>query len=280
MTAAADRGIRQAIGYGALVVAAWFAYVWLGLRLIHVWHEAMVASLGLVAALAAEAAVASVAAWLLVALLRAGFGDWRRAVSVILWMTLIVVGHYVAFIENMSAREFLTRTGMGEGFAGLAAISGLYAILLAIPFIPGIEIGLLIIALYGPWGAVAVFATTNLALQAGFLAGCVSRALPFGPARLARLLTADGDVADAASQGLAARLARLWPRIGRYRYVLLGLLLNLPGNAAVGGGGGIVFLSGLSGRFAWRWYALTLLIATCPVPVLAALGVLSMESLK
>jgi hypothetical protein len=158
-------------------------------------------------------------------------------------------------------------------------------VLLAIPFVPGIEVGLLIIALYGPWGAVAVFAATNLGLQVGFLAGCLCRALPVLPAKLTRMLVdqsapADAPVAETSENGLMNRLGRLWPRISGYRYLLLGLLLNLPGNAVVGGGGGIAFLSGFSRRFSWLWYTLTILIATCPVPILAALGVLSAEALR
>ena len=55
----------------------------------------------------------------------------------------------------------------------------------------------------------------------------------------------------------------------RWRYVMLGLLLNLPGNAILGGGGGICLVAGLSGVYAPRATVLTLALAIAPLPLLA-----------
>ena len=44
---------------------------------------------------------------------------------------------------------------------------------------------------------------------------------------------------------------RLLPFLLRYRYVALALAFNLPGNAVLGGGGGIAMMAGLSGII-WR----------------------------
>ncbi len=281
MTQTAVRPRWKSVVYGGGVGLAWFVYAWLGLRLIHGYHTMLEAELGLAGALGVEIAAASLGAVVLAALLRGGLGAWQQALTIIVWMALIVIGHHVAVMENMSAREFLYRTGMGDGIGGLVVISGIYAVLLAIPFVPGIEIGLLIIALYGPLGAVAVFLATNLALLAGYSVGRLTRALPVARAKLEGILgEPEAALTHGRKHGVIARLARLWPQLDRYRYVLIGLLLNLPGNAIVGGGGGIAFLSGLSGRFAWGWYTLTILIATCPLPVLAVLGVLTMDRLK
>ncbi len=38
----------------------------------------------------------------------------------------------------------------------------------------------------------------------------------------------------------------------RYRYVLLAVLINLPGNSLIGGGGGILLAAGLSGCFRFQ----------------------------
>jgi hypothetical protein len=57
-----------------------------------------------------------------------------------------------------------------------------------------------------------------------------------------------------------------------YRYVTVGVLLNLQGTYAIGGGGGILMTAGLSRLFntiAVRW---TLIIATLPVPLLVWLS--------
>jgi hypothetical protein len=52
-----------------------------------------------------------------------------------------------------------------------------------------------------------------------------------------------------------------------YRYVTLGLLLNIPGTFAIGGGGGILMAAGLSRLFRGWIVLATLMIATLPVPL-------------
>ena len=53
----------------------------------------------------------------------------------------------------------------------------------------------------------------------------------------------------------------------RHRHLMLALLVNLPGNAVIGGGGGILMLSGLSGLFTLPRLLLTLALAVAPVPL-------------
>jgi hypothetical protein len=57
----------------------------------------------------------------------------------------------------------------------------------------------------------------------------------------------------------------------RHRYIALALAVNTPGNAVIGGGGGIMFLAGLSGIFAPLPTALSIMIAVSPVPLAVAL---------
>ena len=59
-----------------------------------------------------------------------------------------------------------------------------------------------------------------------------------------------------------ARILRDW------RYVALALLLNLPGNAVVGGGGGLAIIAGLSRIFSPGATLLTFLIGTAPIPLI------------
>jgi hypothetical protein len=47
--------------------------------------------------------------------------------------------------------------------------------------------------------------------------------------------------------------------------------VNTPGNAVIGGGGGIMLLAGLSGIFAPLPTALSIMIAVSPVPLAVAL---------
>ena len=58
----------------------------------------------------------------------------------------------------------------------------------------------------------------------------------------------------------------------RNRYVVLALLFNMPGNSVLGGGGGIAFIAGLSGRYRFWAYLLSVLIAVAPFPLLFLLN--------
>ncbi len=151
-----------------------------------------------------------------------------------------------------------------------------YVGLLAMPFVPGAEIGLAMLAAFGAAIAPLVYAATVLALSLSYTLG---RMLPLTAlARLfatLRMQRAADLVTRAAPLPRAERLAMLLegapPRVLalalRQRYLALALALNIPGNALVGGGGGIALLAGLSGLFAPLPTLLTFAIAVCPVPL-------------
>jgi len=64
------------------------------------------------------------------------------------------------------------------------------------------------------------------------------------------------------------RLPRwLVPALCNYRYVTLGIAINLPGNMALGGGGGIMIAGGISRLFQTGYAFLTIAVATLPVPL-------------
>ena len=71
---------------------------------------------------------------------------------------------------------------------------------------------------------------------------------------------------------LEAAPPRLVPTLIKYRYVAIVLILNLPGNALVGGGGGIAMLAGMSRLFSLPGFIIAIAIAVAPVPLLAFLG--------
>ena len=54
---------------------------------------------------------------------------------------------------------------------------------------------------------------------------------------------------------------------GRGRYVLLALVVNMPGSSLLGGGGGILMMAGLSRVFTPLATLVTMLIAVAPIPV-------------
>ncbi len=162
------------------------------------------------------------------------------------------------------------RIGMLVGF--LVA----YALLISVPFVPGVEIGLSLMVMEGPWIAPLIYISTVAGLSLAYAAG---EWVPY--ARLhrifedlrlkkaCRLLEAVEPLSR--TERLKALRARapawLRPVATRYRYVLLGVLVNVPGNAVLGGGGGILFTAGLSRLFLPVQTVVTLLVTVAPVPL-------------
>jgi len=53
----------------------------------------------------------------------------------------------------------------------------------------------------------------------------------------------------------------------RHRYLLLALVLIVPGNIVIGGGGGIAVADGMARLFSAPLYLVTVALATAPVPL-------------
>ena len=150
-----------------------------------------------------------------------------------------------------------------------------YAVLIAIPFVPGVEIGLALLVMEG--SAIAPF--VYLASVAGLLiAYFTGRFMPpewihrtLLDLRLTRAATLLGQInALPPAQRLALLSDKLPRRVGphllRWRYLMLALLINLPGTTLIGGGGGISLIAGLSRLFSPPATILTFFLAVLPVP--------------
>ena len=151
-----------------------------------------------------------------------------------------------------------------------------YVVLMAVPFMPGIEMGILIMMMFGRPGILLVYLCTLLALTLSFLAGSH---LP--PRILARVLDwfhldrARDLVMDLAPLGPEKRLHLLLgstptsvvPFLLRHRYLFIACLLNLPGHAFIGGSGGIGMIVGMSKIFSFPKYLLMVSIAILPGPI-------------
>lgn len=159
-----------------------------------------------------------------------------------------------------------------------------YVMLMALPFMPGIEIGIALMILLGNKGALLVYLCTLAALSISFAVG---RTMP--PRYMMRLL--DWLHLERAS-ALLARLEpldrnqrldllyanaprRLVPLLLRHRYLAIAILLNLPGNALIGGGGGIGIVCGMSRLFPFPLFLLLTALAVAPVPILFYFGILT-----
>ncbi|MCV2869462.1 hypothetical protein OEW28_12575 [Defluviimonas sp. WL0002] len=151
-----------------------------------------------------------------------------------------------------------------------------YVVAAAIPFVPGAEIGLALLLVFGAQASPVVYAGMVGALLLSFgvasfvplpmLAWLADRLLL---KRVARFLAelADTPKPDRARLVSSKLDGRLGTAMLRNRYVVLAILLNLPGNSVLGGGGGLAFLAGISGLYSPWWYLLTVTIAVAPIPL-------------
>ena len=150
-----------------------------------------------------------------------------------------------------------------------------YIGLLALPFVPGAEIGLAMLAAFGAAIAPLIYVCTVASMMLAFAIG---RFLPIGLLErllsLLRMRRAAALVARAAPLSQEERLAMLLDGQSkralslalRYRYVALALAVNTPGNSVLGGGGGIMILAGVSGIFSPLVTLFTIALAVSPVP--------------
>jgi hypothetical protein len=155
-----------------------------------------------------------------------------------------------------------------------------YVALMMLPFVPGIEIGLGLMVVFGGEICLLVYIGTVLALTVSFLIGAL---VPEGALRwvLGRLhlRRAEALVTTLEKLPLEERLSRLLessssrglPWLLKYRYLAVAVALNVPGNALVGGGGGIGLAAGMSRLFRPLDYLLTVVVAVAPVPVAVVL---------
>lgn len=151
-----------------------------------------------------------------------------------------------------------------------------YVGLLAMPFVPGAEIGIALLAGFGAAIAPLIYVCTVAAMMLAFTVG---RFLPLSTLerllRAVRMRRAADLVASAAPLSNDERVAMLLdskskriPQLAvRYRYVALAIAVNMPGNSLIGGGGGIMMMAGISGVFTPLATFLTVILAVSPIPL-------------
>jgi len=151
-----------------------------------------------------------------------------------------------------------------------------YIALLAMPFVPGAEIGIALLAGFGAAIAPLIYVCTIAAMMLAFAVG---RFLPISALeralRVFRMRRTADLVARAAPLPREERVAMLLEgqskrvlRLAlRYRYVAIAVAMNTPGNSIIGGGGGIMIIAGLSGIFTPLSTFLTVILAVSPVPL-------------
>lgn len=163
----------------------------------------------------------------------------------------------------------------------IMTLSLAYVVLTAIPFVPGIEVGLGLIMTFGPPIVPLIYLATILALSLSYTAGRLvpERWLAAGFSRVG-LQRAGQMVSELSALPVQDRVGyligrgprRLVPFLLRHRLWALALLINLPGSALIGGGGGICLAVGLSRLVTYPQFLLTIALAVSPLPIAILVG--------
>ncbi len=204
-----------------------------------------------------------------------------RALRVVL-VVLAIAG--IAYLANQAGdwigeRVKMEITPENEGmiFGATVVAIILYALLISLPFVPGVEIGIGLMVMFGTPMAIPVYLSTIIGLTVGFFIG---RLVPervlcgcfdfLGMTRISHMLR------DLARKPVNERMnllverapRRFIPFLLRHRYVAIAVSFNIPGNSVIGGGGGIAFMAGLSRLFSFPLYLLAVVIGVSPVTIL------------
>ncbi len=201
-----------------------------------------------------------------------------KLLSIVLLVILANIG--VSWLIDQLGFQFYP---ISVKIVGRAIIAGviLYICLMATPFLPGIEIGLILMILLGPSGTVLVYFCTLAALTLSFVLGRI-----FPPHLLASLLgwlhlsraesllrKFDETPPEQRLEFIAGETSTgTMPALLKRRYLVLAALLNLPGNVVIGGAGGIAMLAGMSRLYSFPKYLLLISVAILPGPILITLS--------
>ncbi len=203
---------------------------------------------------------------------------WLGVLRIALRLAAILAAAYLVLELMDWVTAQATATGNGKLMIGMFAILLVaYAVLIAIPFMPGIEIGISLLLLKGARIAPLVYLATALGLLLAFSAG---RLLPhkwlhnvLADLHLKRACQLVDRLAPMTREDRLAHLTArapnwLKPLAGPWRYLCLALLINSPGNMIIGGAGGIALTAGFSRLFSPGLTALTFAVAVLPVPLM------------
>ena len=151
-----------------------------------------------------------------------------------------------------------------------------YIVLMAIPYVPGAEIGLGFMMILGPKIVPLIYLCTLVSLFLGFMIGrfipekSIIKFLHDMHLRKASLFLTELEGLDSQRRFnlLLERSPTVFvPFLLRYRYLALLFIINMPGNIVVGGGGGIAMSAGMSRLFTPPRYLVTIAIAVSPIPL-------------
>ena len=197
--------------------------------------------------------------------------------KICLFVCLIILGNYLSqwVLEQLD----FDITPVNEPTVHRIIITSMiaYTILMAIPFVPGAELGLGLMMILGPKIAPLVYLCTLLSLLLSFIVG---RLIPgellikflhdIHLRKASLLLNELGGLSPQERFDLLLKRSpkKFVPLLLKYRYLALLVVINMPGNIVVGGGGGIALTAGMSRLFTPPLFLLTVAVAVSPIPLL------------
>lgn len=158
----------------------------------------------------------------------------------------------------------------------LVPVFVVYFITSGLPFVPSSEIGFGLLIIFGGEIAPMIVLVSSAGLITSFVIGKfapkpkLAKALEWlglekAPKFLLKLQDMSGqEKLDHMMQGVSKKFA---VTLLKYRYLGVIALLNIPGNAVIGGGGGIAFMSGVTGVFSAKGFAISAIIGVMPYPL-------------
>lgn len=205
---------------------------------------------------------------------------WKLFFTIALVVTFIVCVNY--FVQWLGLQLHIeVRPSNEEMIHRIIIIAILtYTLLIAIPFVPSVEIGLGLMLLLGADLAPLVYLFTVVGLSLAFVVGCLipeSRLQKFledlSLTRASRLVEQLKTLSTEERLALLVSRApaKFIPTLMRHRYVAIAVAFNIPGNTVIGGGGGIALAAGMSRLFGICPFLITVAIAVAPVPLLIVL---------
>jgi len=206
------------------------------------------------------------------------FSRRSRIWTVIGFLLLLwVVGSWSS--EYLHSQLWPLDTQQTQLFIGLLVL--VYALCMMLPFMPAIELGLVLLAMLDIEGVLMLYLLTVVALMISYGIGklipihVLKKLFDFLHFHRASELLCRAGVCDEKEQinrFIEHAPKRMIPFLLRHRYCVFAVAINRPGNMIIGGAGGIAMMSGLSRLFGFRQFALTLLIAVSPLPILTVLS--------
>jgi hypothetical protein len=219
--------------------------------------------------------------------------NWVRAMFymrlLIIFALLVIVAFWLDYWlrGELGMAKKIVMFAQGEWGRGVLIAGGIiYSLLLSLPFVPGVELGILLMCVFGKEGIVFVYLATVAGLSLAFLIGRLiprrwidSGLIAFGGSRSCS--SQSGEV-EALAECMSAGRKHIPPwfksYLVKYRYLTIAILVNLPGNYILGGGGGIAIACGTRRRISWKGFLVTIILAVSPVPLLVYLGIIQLEA--